>query len=162
MGLFDKFKKNKSNPQGAHSGKQSKCFEDAFMDVQEGMVALCEELAGNAAVDEICIHGSIEDGALSFNAFYITQGKVLTASKISKDVNLIKQFLREGCNDLERLSEVCKEHDRPVPTELRLRYKTASRSLDSHYEYNPICTLENDMLPSDVFRSWKESVEREL
>ena len=149
MGLFDKFKKEKT-----------KTFEDEFVDVQEGMISLCEELAGDTAVDEICIYGSIEDGALSFNAFYLTQGKCVTASKISSEHTTIKQFLREGCDDLIRLSEVCKEYNRPVPTELRLRYKTASRRLDTHYEYDPICTLENNKLPSDIFKSWKESVEK--
>ena len=151
MGLFDKFKKEKP-----------KVFEDAFMDVQEGMIALCEEMAGDTAVDEIYIYGSIEEGTTSYNAFYRIQEKIVTASKISNDMNMVKQFLREGSNDLIRLSEVCMEYDRPVPTELRLCYKTASRSLDTHYEYDPICTQQNDKLPSDVFREWKESVEKSI
>ena len=149
MGLFDKFRKEKI-----------KTFEDDFMDVQEDMIALCEELAGDNAVDEIFVYGSIEMGAVSFNAFYLMGGSVVTASKISCDLALIKEFLRQGADDLLRLTEVCNVYNKPVPTEIRLRYTTEDKHLDVHYEYEPICTPETDTLPNEVFQEWRESVEK--
>ena len=140
----------------------SKVFEDCFMDVQEEMVALCEELAEGTAFEEVYIYGSIEADATSFNAFYLTHGKVITASKLSNDISMVRQFLRLGSSDLEKLSAVCKTYNRPVPTEIRMRYITSSKKLDTHYEYESICNVENDLLPSDVFMAWKESVEKEI
>ena len=162
MGLFDKFKKKPIKQNQLESNNLKKCFEDEFMDVQEGMIALCEELASGKDIDEIFVYGSIEEDAVSFNAFYRVQNNTVTASKLSSDIEMTKQFLREGCNDLVCLSEICNEHDKPVPTELRLRYNTGNKHLDTHYEYKPICTINNNLLPSDVFSSWVESVRKEL
>lgn len=53
------------------------------MDVQSDMVSLCLELAEGTLVDTIYVHGSIEDGTLSFNAFYAACGRVLTASQVA-------------------------------------------------------------------------------
>lgn len=158
MGLFDMFKK-KTVEEGTRK-TPPKVFEDCFMEVQEEMIALCLELAEGVSVDAIYAYGSIETKAASFNAFYLSDGKVLTASKIVNDVAMIKQFLRLGTGDLLRLSDVCKEHNRPVPTELRLVYNVGKKSLDTHYEYNSICNPENGILPSDVFMEWKDSVEK--
>ena len=158
MGLFDIFKKKTVEKEVSKSSP--KVFEDFFMEVQEEMIALCLEYVKGISVDVIYAYGSIETKAASFNAFYLSEGKVLTASKIRNDVAMIKQFLRLGTDDLLRLSEVCKEHNRPVPTELRLVYNVGNKSLDTHYEYNSICNPENGILPSDVFMEWKDSVEK--
>ena len=174
MGLFDKFKKKETEPLKFREEPKKKkdavvaksqtprVFEDCFMDIQTDMVALCVEFAGDHPVDEIYIYGSIEAQAVSFNAFYVTQGKVLTTSKLSNDISMVKQFLRLGSSDLEKLSEVCKTYNRPVPTELRLRYITSSKKFDSHYEYKSICNIENNIFPSDVFMAWIKSIEEEI
>ena len=162
FGLFKKknkapVKAEESRPQ--ESGK--KVFEDAFMEVQEGLIALCMELAGNVPVDEVYAYGSIEDDAYSFNAFYVKKGQIFPTHKINEDLPTIKQFLQIGTHDLVRLEEVCKEYDRPVPSELKLHYVVGG-GLDAHYEYESICNAENGLSPTTVFRNWRDSIEKEM
>ena len=163
FGLFKKkdkepVKAEEVSPQGS---ERKKVFEDAFMDVQEGLIALCMELAGDVPVDDVYVYGSIEENAYSFNAFYVRQGQVLATHKVNEDLPIIKQFLQIGTHDLVRLEEVCREYDRPVPTELKLHYVVGG-GLDAHYEYDPVCGSGSGRSPADVFRSWRESVEKEL
>ena len=163
FGLFKKkdkeaVKPEEDKPQGA---EKKKVFEDAFMEVQEGLIALCMEFAGDVPVDDVYAYGSIEDGAYSFNAFYVRQGQVLPTHKINEDLPFIRQFLQIGTQDLVRLEEVCREYDRPVPTELKLHYVVGG-GLDAHYEYKSICGSGSGRSTADVFRSWRESVEKEI
>ena len=139
-----------------------KAFEDAFMEIQEGSLALCMEFAGDAKVDEVYAYGSIEEDAYSFNAFYVKQGQVLPAHKINEDLPTIRQFLQIGTQDLIRLEKTCREYGRPVPTELRLHYTVDGGHLDAHYEYRSVCSKESGLSPMLVFREWRESVEKEL
>ena len=168
FGLFKNRKnKQKEGPAGPDKTEkqmpgEKKAFEDAFMEVQEGLLALCMEFAGDAAVDEVYAYGSIEDDAYSFNAFYVKQGEVLPTHKINEDLPTIRQFLQIGTQDLVRLEKVCREYGRPVPAELRLHYTVDGGHLDAHYEYDPVCGAGSGISPAQVFRSWRESVEKEM
>ena len=168
FGLFKNRKnKQKEGPAGLDKTEkqmpgEKKVFEDAFMEVQEGLLALCMEFAGDAAVDEVYAYGSIEDDAYSFNAFYVKQGEVLPTHKINEDLPTIRQFLQIGTQDLVRLENVCREYGRPVPAELRLHYTVDGGHLDAHYEYGSVCSKESGLSPMLVFREWRESVEKEL
>ena len=163
FGLFKKKNKEtiKAEESKPHDSGKKKVFEDAFMEIQEGLIALSMELAGSVPVDEIYVYGSLEDGAYSFNAFYVKKGQVLPTHKINEDLPTIKQFLQLGSHDLIRLEEVCREYDRPVPNELKLHYIVGG-GLDAHYEYESICGPESGISPTDVFRNWRERVAKEM
>ena len=141
---------------------EKKAFEDAFMEIQEGLLALCMEFAGDAAVDEVYAYGSIETDAYSFNAFYVKQGQVLPTHKINEDLPTIRQFLQIGTQDLVSLEKVCREYGRPVPADIRLHYTVDGGHLDAHYEYESVCGPESGISPAKVFRDWEESVKKEL
>ena len=138
---------------------KKKVFEDAFMEIQEGLIALCMELAGNVPVDEVYAYGSIEDNSYSFNAFYVKQGQVVPTHKINEDMQTIQQFFRLGSHDLVKLEEVCKEYGKPVPNELKLHYIVGG-GLDAHYEYKSICNAESGLSPATVFLNWRDSVQK--
>ena len=141
---------------------EKKVFEDAFMDIQEGLLALCMEFAEDVPVDEVFAYGSIETDAYSFNAFYVKDGQVLTTNKINVDLPTIREFLQIGGKDLVKLEKLCKEYGRPTPTELRLHYTVDGGHLDTHYEYESVCGPESGISPTKVFLDWRESVGEEL
>ena len=141
---------------------ERKVFEDAFMEIQEGMLSLCTEFAGDTIVDEIYVYGSIEEDAYSFNAFYVKHGQVLATHKINPDLQTIRQFLNIGAMDLVRLAETCRDYGRPVPTELRLHYTFDGGHLDAHYEYESVCNPENRLSPTKVLHDWQDSVEKAI
>lgn len=163
FGLFKKKDKEavKAEEKTMPENGKKKVFEDAFMEVQKGLIALCMELAGGVPVDDVYAYGSIEENAYSFNAFYVKKGQVIPTHKVNEDLVTIKQFLQIGTHDLVRLEEVCREYGRPVPTELKMHYVVGG-GMDAHYEYDPICGAESGLSPATVFRSWRESVEKEI
>ena len=99
-------------------------FEDKFMDIQSGMVALAWEAAGDDDVEVVYLYGSIEGGMTSFNTFFRVNGLVKGLADVITDRTLVFRVLDLGTEDLGRLRALCNEYSRECPTEIRGRYET--------------------------------------
>ena len=134
-----------------------KVFEDAFMEIQIQMIELCLELSAGKSVNAIFVYGSIEDETLSFNACYLYEQSIISASKISES-SMTRDFLRLGSQDLSEVVAVCKQYGKPIPTEIRLAYDVNKGTLDARYQYNPICGVGTGITPMQVFEQWKKDI----
>ena len=56
--------------------------------------------------------------------------------------------------DIEKLVKICKEHNRDMPTEMKLIYDVKSKSLKADYRYDLVYT--NDRSRSEERRVGKE------
>ena len=160
MGFWDRFRKNRRPPEAPpEPASGERPFEDAFMEVQSGLVSLCLELTGDRA-DQFYLYDSIEGGAqgaaLSFNAFVEAGGRVLTLQQLDLDEDRVWQFLRLGTGDLQKLRDICGRYGQPVPTELKLVYDVRSGRFSSRYQYQPV--LGPDKGVPDVLQAWIEEV----
>lgn len=122
------------------------------------MVELCLELSAGKSVDAIFVYGSIEDTALSFNACYLYEQSIISASKISESSSMTKDFLRLGSQDLSEVVAVCKQYGKSIPTEIRLVYDVNKGTLDTRYQYNSICGVGTGITPMQVFEQWKKDI----
>ena len=136
-------------------------FEDEFMDVQSGMVALAWEAAGDDDVEVVYIYGSIEGGMTSFNTFFRVNGLVKGLADVITDRTLVFRVLDLGTEDLGRLRALCNEYSHECPTEIRGRYETATGRYRAHYSYHPIVAdPENGISPATAFDTWMDDVQR--
>ena len=135
----------------------NKVFEDEFMDVQASIISLCLELT-EKKVDKIYAYCSNEKYCLMFNAFFVVNGEVKTTEQLKIPDDLTFQFLKLGCEDLERLNAVCKKHNMPAPTELKLYYDVTSRKFNADYKYEEVCSANTGKDSVDVFLEWSAEV----
>jgi len=135
----------------------SKVFEDAFSDVQSGLISLCLEAVDENA-EKVYAYCSIEEKSRTFNAFFCVNGEIKTLDEITDNVALIRQFLEFGTGDLLEIKRVCKEHDRPVPTEIKMVYDVQSGHFEANYQYVPVCDGDMDKSSYDVFMEWFNEV----
>lgn len=126
-------------------------FEDEFMDAQSQIISLCVEFAGKRA-DKVYAYGSIEKSSISFNAFFKIDDQIKTTNNIVPDTDAVWDFLDLGESDLEKISQICIHHGKPVPTELKMIYDCKSGKMDTAYKMEEIkrqCEKIIQMLHSD-------------
>lgn len=141
----------------------AKLFEDYFMEIQTDMVATCLEYCKKKA-EKIYIYGSIENGSTFFNVFFQLKNKILKMNELNSVLNnnekiddtSDKQFsvLEYGIEDLERIEELCKKHNKDIPTEFKLEYDVLKNSLEAHYQYDEVLGDDLDKSNYDVFNEW--------
>ena len=151
MGLFDKLKKPK------------KQFEDFFTELQADMVDICLEYAENYT-DMIYIYCSCEPDIMAADVFYRINGECLRKNKINdapgehptytttaENQRTVIKVLME---DLDKIKALCEEHNRPMPTQMKLYFNGKTRAFDANYIYDIVCSNDSEKLPTDVFSEW--------
>lgn len=139
-------------------------FEAALADVQSEMVAATLEYAGDVASD-LYIYGSIEDGAIEFDPFFVVQKEVVERHKLpGTDTSPARQdaLLGYGIDQLSRLVDAGERFHRPVPTQLKLHYAVASGALDASYEYEPQYSHHPTLTTNDLVERWADEVRATL
>ena len=131
----------------------SKVFEDEFMDVQASIISLCLEVT-ERKVNKIYAYCSNEKYCKMFNAFFSVNGQVKMLNQLGAPQELAFRFLKLGIEDIERMDAICKKHNMPVPTELKLSYDVTSRKFNADYKYEEVCSAETGIDQDDVFREW--------
>lgn len=140
----------------------SKVFEDEFMDVLSGLVSLCLEAleVSNKHADKLFMHG-VTGVICSFDAFYEYNRQIVPGYQMfSPKVDI--QVAKLGTNDLLKLEKVCNQHNRPVPTEIKMVYYVDSGKLDTRFRYDDVCPVDSDLLPGDLFDAWVEEEKKKL
>ena len=137
----------------------NKVFEDEFMDVQASIISLCLELTGEK-VDKVYAYCSNEKCCQMFNAFFVVNGEVKTTEQLEVPDDLAFQFMGFGLEDLGRLNAVCRKHNMPAPTELKLYYDVKSGKFNADYKYEEVCSEETEIDQEDVFMEWIEEIKK--
>ncbi|MGX4687636.1 hypothetical protein JNUCC83_12405 (plasmid) [Vagococcus sp. JNUCC 83] len=129
----------------------NKNFADEFLKVQSKMVSLALEFAENN-VDYIYIYIYNYNKNISFNAFFKLKNKLYTTNKMTKDKDLIRQFLKLGVDDVLELEKKCYEFNEPIPSELKIIYSAKENEFKGSYRYEEqMNAKETD---SDLFMKW--------
>ena len=121
-------------------------FEDELSDIQADMVSICLEYINNRA-EKVYIHCMNDNGLINSNFFYKINGKVFERHKLNNDFNDIQpsyedfldlqiQVLRILCEDIQKLTDICKNYDRPMPSEMKLIYDVQKNKLSAQYSYD--------------------------
>ena len=104
----------------------------------------------------------------SCNFFYKVNGKVVKKSRLNDvivdgqeeyDVSISRQrdvmaILNE---DMVALRKLCEEHQREMPTQIKLVYDVAANSLDADYRYDIIYSNHKNKMADDILEEWFES-----
>lgn len=135
----------------------SKVFEDEFMDVQTGLISLCLEVT-QKKVDKVYAYCSNEKCCKMFNAFFVVNGQVKMLNQLGVPRELAFRFLKLGAGDIVKMDAICKKHNMPAPTELKLYYDATSGKFNADYKYEEVCSYEKGVDQDDVFRDWIEEI----
>lgn len=63
-----------------------------------------------------------------------------------------------GTADLEKLKEISRKYDQPIPTELKLIYDVEKGKLATTYRYEPICSGKTGIDSGQIFMDWINEV----
>ncbi len=154
MGLFDMFRKEKTEQKKAES--KPKVFEDEFTDVQTGLISLCMELARENA-DKVYAYCSIEDNSQMFNAFFEKDGRILKNNQVGASNETVMDFLKLGTQDLDVLRDVCVRHGKPVPRQIKMVYDAKTHGFDSKISYDSL--QKENKSAGQAFMDWRSEVE---
>lgn len=136
-------------------------FEDAFMEEQSELIALCLEAVGNKA-DKVFAYASIEKKSQSFNAFFQIGNEIKTLNLMGIDEDIETEFLDLGTNDLDKIRHVCEKYNMPIPTEMKMTYDIRTGKYDADYRYDEICSVETGISSYTVFINWMNEVKANL
>ncbi|MFD1902275.1 hypothetical protein [Enterococcus termitis] len=150
----------------------TKAFEDLFMDIQADMVSIAMEYIENRA-DKIYMYGTIEGDSFSFNLFYEINGKIVKMHEVNSALKSFDkpfdtsrerkvEVLKIGTQDLEELKQLCTEHHRDTPTELKIIFEVATNHLATEYKYEPVYENNDDIIFMQVFNDWYNDMKKEI
>ena len=147
-----------------------KLFEDKFSELQADMVSICLENVEKRA-EKIYIYCSYENGVISSSYFYNINGKIVERHKLNEaikigeekyDVSVDRQkaVIKIINSDIEALLKICKEYDRPMPTEMKIDYDVKNNSLKAEYKYELVYSNDAVKTASDIAAEWFEEVKK--
>ncbi|WP_434776872.1 hypothetical protein [Neisseria sp. Ec49-e6-T10] len=147
-----------------------KVFEDYFSELQADMVSIALEYVDNEA-DYIYIYCSYEPNMYYFDLFYKINNKIVKKHNLNMATLIEKKYdtsderqeivLDIGLKNLKSIKEVCKKHERPMPTEMKLIYDVKANSLEAKYQYDLLYSDKEELLPMDIFEQWFEEVSQQ-
>ena len=146
----------------------SKVFEDLFMEIQEDMIVAGLDFVDEVA-DKIYIYGS-QEGRLSVgDCFFEVNGDVYTRTELkelSDDYYACDKketiCIRTLTNDVSKMDDLCKEYDRPMPTEIKMVYDVKKGSLSVDYKYELVYMNKKDLYANDIVEQWYNEVKQSL
>ncbi|MGM0805617.1 MAG: immunity protein YezG family protein [Bacillota bacterium] len=139
-------------------------FEDKFSALQADMVSICLEYVEDRA-DEIYIYASCEETVISSKFFYLINDQYVKAHKLNDvliyndkeyDVSAKRQFMVLDIlsEDIESIKNTCKEYERDMPTEMKIRYDVKSGELTAEYKYELVYFNDENKTASDIADEW--------
>ncbi len=142
----------------------AKSFEDLFMEIQADMVFACMDYVKGMA-DKVYVYGSFEGRMISSDWFYEINGQIVARHKtntISSEYDVSGDNQDECLDELngaiDDMIDLCKEHKRLMPTEIKMVYDVKKKSLDVNYKYDNQWHDHKTKTPDDVADEWFEEV----
>lgn len=140
-------------------------FEDKFTEQQTNMIALALEYAEalNQSIEAVYIYASKEQNMSDFDVFFRTVQGYFKKHKLSDkpEINLQRQLIDIGLNDWMAIEELCQQYEKPMPTQLKLIYETATKRVKATYSYDLLYSTSDALLSDDIFNQWFEEVSQE-
>ena len=146
-----------------------KVFEDYFSEIQKDMLSACLEYAGHK-VDKVFVYASFENNVISSDFFFEVNHQIWKKSKLKEidatvyDSSPKRQF---ACldvleKDIEEIISLCKEHNHPIPTEIKLFYNVQTKKASASYQYDPVVAKTKNRISEDVVNDWIEEERSKL
>ena len=143
-------------------------FEDQFSELQADMISICMEYVEDRA-DKVYVYASCEEGVVSSSFFYLINNTYVECHKVNDalnigeeeyDVSQDRQFavLDIINEDVEKIKELCKEHEKDMPTELKLIYDVKSGKLQAEYKYDLVYSDDEVKTADDIAEEWFDEV----
>ncbi|MBO4415637.1 MAG: hypothetical protein J5824_06620 [Lachnospiraceae bacterium] len=141
--------------------KKNAVFEDAFTSAQTEMVSSCLDYIEGKG-DSLFIFASNEGKAIHCDYFYNINGRYYKKHKLPKgyktDIPRQKQCLMELSNTILDLVSICQRFDKPMPTEIKIRYDVKNNRLKADYQYSNVYCTTSDKYANDIFDEWFNAV----
>ncbi len=143
-------------------------FEDQFSELQADMISICMEYVEDRA-EKVYVYASCEEGVVSSSFFYLINNTYVECHKVNDalnngeeeyDVSQDRQFavLDIINEDVEKIKELCKEHEKDMPTELKLIYDVKSGKLQAEYKYDLVYSDDEVKTADDIAEEWFDEV----
>ena len=147
-------------------------LDSKFQELFTNMVEIAFEYVdrNSAEVDNIYIFGSMEEDAYYYDVLYMINNRVVYTNEINdvsthqyniSDARLDKLF-DLGKSYLAATSELFKEHNKEVPTILKMCYSPKTGQFNNDIIYEPQYSNDDERIVSDSFDEWYEELLNEL
>ena len=150
----------------------AKVFEDYFTELQADMIDICMEYANDKA-DTIYIYCSSEKERILSSFFYVINGKAVRKHKLddalsteelkrySYQITDEKQKLTSNVmrDDIEKMQTLCKEHNKEMPTEIKIVYDVKENKMLANYKYKIV--YKGKVLFYEPFDEWFEEIKKQ-
>lgn len=137
-----------------------KVFEDYLSEIQTDMLSICLEYA-NHKVDKVFVYASYENNVISSDCFFEINHNIVKKGSLAEidstiDTSFKRQiaYLKALTKDIKEIASLCKEHNRPIPTEIRLFYNVQTRKAGANYKYDPVVAKTKNGISDDVVSDW--------
>ncbi len=141
-------------------------YEDKFSELQADMISICMEYVEDRA-DKVYVYASREEGVTASDFFYLINDKYVERHKVNDawekekyDVSTKRQLMVLNIinDDVEQIEELCREHERDMPSEMKLIYDAKSGRFKAEYKYDLVHTNDDIKTASDMADEWFEEV----
>ncbi|MFP3666336.1 DUF600 domain-containing protein [Priestia sp. SIMBA_032] len=143
-------------------------YEDKFSELQADMISICMEYVEDRA-DKVYVYASREEGVTSSDFFYLINGKYVEPHKLndaleeaeeSYDTSAARNFMVLDIlnEDIGKIKVLCQEHQRDMPTEMKLIYDVRNRKFKAEYKYDLVYTHDDIKTASHIADEWFEEV----
>ena len=138
----------------------SKEFEDYFSELQIDMIDICLEYVRDQG-DNAYVYCSKENNMYSVGYFYKINGKMKKRSKVNEELpecdvsgKMQKAVMDVLMENWQKMEEICKEFNRPMPTEIKLNYDIKNNKVGAQYQYENVYSKHPSKGPGDIEREW--------
>lgn len=139
-------------------------FEDKFGGLQTDIISVSMEYVEDRA-DKVYVYGSFSEDTTFGNFFYLINNQYVERHKLNDvleggdtryNVSTKRQdvVLEVINDDMDQMQSLCKKHDQPMPTEMRLVYDVKNDDLKADYTY----TKDETKQVEDAAHEWFEEI----
>ena len=143
-------------------------FEDEFSELQADMISICMEYVEDRA-DKVYVYASCEEGVIASRFCYMINNKYVKSHKLNDtveneveryDVSAERNFMVLDIlnKDIEKIQVLCKEHNRDMPTVMKLIYDVKSGNFKAEYKYDLVYTHDEIKTATHIFNEWFEEI----
>jgi hypothetical protein len=136
------------------------------------MVSICLEYVENRA-EQIFIYCSFEEKVISSDFFYYINGEVVRKHKLNEaidnyefqyDTSIERQkgVMNIINENIEEMIKLCEEHNKDMPSEIKIIYNVHNNSLKAEYKYDLVYSNQADKTADEVSMEWFEQIKTSL
>lgn len=139
-------------------------FEEIFSELQADMVSICLEYVEDRA-NKVFIYASKEEGVVSSSFFYLINDQYLECHKVNDALKIgeekydvsterIFKVLDILTENINKISKLCKEFERDMPTEMKIVYDVTSSKVQAKYNYELVYSDDELKTAQSIADQW--------